>query len=114
MGGLIAGKLISNLFNNATKDINILEEMKLGQIGVVSEDTAKEMGRLYGIDVAIMGSVLLFKVDETKSERAETVRYQVGQESQDNIDFLSWKALNPNPDKNDLKEAPQAKIMVPV
>ena len=122
-GGLIAGKLISNLFNNATKDINILErenlksileEMKLGQIGVVSEDTAKEMGRLYGIDVAIMGSVLLFKVDETKSESAETVRYQVGQEIQDNIDFLNWKALNPNPDKNDLKEAPQAKIMVPV
>ena len=122
-GGLIAGKLISNLFNNASKDINILErenlksileEMKLGQIGVVSEDTAKEMGRLYGIDVAIMGSVLLFKVDQTRSESAETVRYQVGQEIQDNIDFLNWKALNPNPDKNDLKEAPQAKIMVPV
>tara|TARA_Y100000589_G_scaffold225426_1_gene212863 strand:+ start:7044 stop:9041 length:1998 start_codon:yes stop_codon:yes gene_type:complete len=122
-GGLIAGKLISNLFNNASKDINILErenlksileEMKLGQIGVVSEDTAKEMGRLYGIDVAIMGSVLLFKVDETRSESAETVRYQVGQEIQDNIDFLNWKALNPNPKKEELQSAPQAKIMVPV
>ncbi|MFS1701969.1 hypothetical protein FJ444_09690 [Aestuariibacter sp. GS-14] len=122
-GGLIAGKLISNLFNNASKDINILErenlksileEMKLGQIGVVSEDTAKEMGRLYGIDVAIMGSVLLFKVDQTRSESAETVRYQVGQEIQDNIDFLNWQALNPNPKKEDLQSAPQAKIMVPV
>lgn len=122
-GGLIAGKLISNLFNNASKDINILErenlksileEMKLGQIGVVSEDTAKEMGRLYGIDVAIMGSVLLFKVEETRSESAETVRYQVGQEIQDNIDFLNWKALNPNPKKEELQSAPQAKIMVPV
>ena len=122
-GGLIAGKLISNLFNNASKDINILErenlksileEMKLGQIGVVSEDTAKEMGRLYGIDVAIMGSVLLFKVDQTRSESAETVRYQVGQEIQDNIDFLNWKALNPNPKKDELQSAPQAKIMVPV
>ncbi len=122
-GGLIAGKLISNLFNNASKDINILErenlksileEMKLGQIGVVSEDTAKEMGRLYGIDVAIMGSVLLFKVDQTRSESAETVRYQVGQEIQDNIDFLNWKALNPNPKKDELQSAPQVKIMVPV
>ncbi|GGF79569.1 CsgG/HfaB family protein [Alteromonas lipolytica] len=122
-GGLIAGKLIANLFNNASKDIkiferenlkSILEEMKLGQIGVVSEDTAKEMGRLYGIDVAIMGSVLLFKVDQTSSESAETVRYQVGQEIQDNIDYLNWKALNPNPKKDELQNAPQAKIMVPV
>lgn len=122
-GSLIAGKLIANLFNNAPKDINILErenlksileEMKLGQIGVVSEDTAKEMGRLYGIDVAIMGSVLLFTVDQTKSESAETVRYEVGKEIQDNIDFLNWQALHPNPDKDDLKNAPQAKIMVPV
>lgn len=122
-GVLIANKLIANLFNNASKDINILErenlksileEMKLGQIGVVSEDTAKEMGRLYGIDIAIMGSVLLFKVDETSSESAETVRYKVGEEIQDNIDFLNWKALNPNPSRSDLEKAPKPKIMVPV
>ena len=105
----------SNVKSIVQQDLkSILEEMKLGQIGVVSEDTAKEMGRLYGIDVAIMGSVLLFKVDQTRSESAETVRYQVGQEIQDNIDFLNWKALNPNPKKDELQSAPQAKIMVPV
>lgn len=122
-GVLIANKLIANLFNNASQDTNILErenlksileEMKLGQIGVVSEDTAKEMGRIYGIDVAIMGSVLLFKVDESSSESAQTVRYEVGEEIQDNIDFLNWKALNPNPKRSELANAPQPKIMVPV
>lgn len=122
-GVLIANKLIANLFNNASQDTNILErenlksileEMKLGQIGVVSEDTAKEMGRIYGIDVAIMGSVLMFKVDESGSESAQTVRYQIGEEIQDNIDFLNWKALNPKPSRAELAKAPQPKIMVPV
>lgn len=122
-GVLIANKLIANLFNNASQDTNILErenlksileEMKLGQIGVVSEDTAKEMGRIYGIDVAIMGSVLLFKVDESFAESAETVSYKTGEEIQDNIDFLNWQARNPNPSRSDLADAPQPKIMVPI
>lgn len=122
-GVLVANKLIANLFNNASKDINILErenlksileEMKLGQIGVVSEDTAKEMGRLYGIDIAIMGSVLLFKVDKTESESAETVRYVVGEEIKDNIEYLNWKALNPNPSDSERKNAPTPKVMKPV
>ncbi|MGD8368974.1 MAG: tetratricopeptide repeat protein, partial [Desulfobacterales bacterium] len=73
-GIIVANNLITFLFNNASGDIkilerenlkSILEEMKLGQIGVVSAASAKEMGRVYGIDVAIMGSVLLFKVDSS-------------------------------------------------
>lgn len=111
VGGLIVGKLILNLFNNVSKDINIfecenlkliLEEMKLGQIGVVFEDIVKEMGCLYGIDVVIMGFVLLFKVDQICFESVEIVCYQVGQEIQDNIDFLNWKVLNLNLKKDEL------------
>ena len=46
--------------------------MKLGQIGVVSGDTAKQMGSVYGIDVAIMGSVLIYNVDPTISENIKS------------------------------------------
>ena len=121
-GVIVANNLISRLFNNASSDIkilerenlkSILEEMKLGQIGVVSENTAKEMGRIYGIDYAIMGSVLLYKVDENTSSSTKTIRYQIGQKIEDNIDYLNWRAANPNPSKQELKDAPQAKIMVP-
>ena len=121
-GIMIANNLISYLFNNASKDINILErenlksileEMKLGQIGVVSENTAKEMGRIYGIDIAIMGSVLLFKVDETASTSNKTARYQIGEIIEDNIEYLNWKTRNPNPSKDELRAAPVAKIKVP-
>ncbi|MDP5133171.1 MAG: hypothetical protein NWQ54_20000 [Paraglaciecola sp.] len=121
-GVIVANNLISRLFNNASSDIkilereklsSILEEMKLGQIGVVSENTAKEMGRIYGIDYAIMGSVLLYKVDENTASSTKTIRYQIGQKIEDNIEYLNWKAVNPSPSKQELKTAPLAKIMVP-
>ena len=76
-GIIVANNLITYLFKNASGDIkilerenlkSILEEMKLGQIGVVSGNTAKQMGKVYGIDVAIMGSVLLYNVDSTSSD----------------------------------------------
>ena len=121
-GVIVANNLISRLFNNASNDItilerenlkSILEEMKLGQIGVVSESTAKEMGRVYGIDFAIMGSVLLYKVDSNTAASTKTIRYQVGEKIQDNIDYLNWIAANPKPSRKELQSAPKAKIMVP-
>jgi len=121
-GVIVANNLISRLFNNASNDItilerenlkSILEEMKLGQIGVVSESTAKEMGRVYGIDYAIMGSVLLYKVDENSAKSTKTIRYQTGEKISDNIDYLNWQAANPRPSKTELKNAPQAKVLVP-
>ena len=121
-GIIVANNLITFLFNNASGDIkilerenlkSILEEMKLGQIGVVSAQTAKEMGRIYGIDVAIMGSVLLFKVDSTISKGIKTVRYQVGTKIEDNIDYLNWKAKHPKPSEKELAQAPPAKIVIP-
>jgi len=121
-GVLVANNLIANLFNSASKDIiilerenlkSILEEMKLGQIGVVSESSAQEMGRLYGINTAIMGSVLLYKVDTSESISSKTVRYIVGEEISDNIDYLNWRAMNPKASKEELRQAPSAKIMIP-
>jgi len=121
-GVIIANNLITFLFKNASGDIkilerenlkSILEEMKLGQIGVVSSNSAKEMGRVYGIDVAIMGSVLLFKVDATSSKGVKMVRYQVGEKIEDNIEFLNWKAKHPNPTPQQLTKAPPAKLKTP-
>ncbi|MCP3954524.1 MAG: hypothetical protein GY697_20250 [Desulfobacterales bacterium] len=119
-GVIVANNLITYLFKNASGDIkilerenlkSILEEMKLGQIGVVSANSAKEMGRVYGIDVAIMGSVLLFKVDATSGESTKTVRYKVGTEIMDNIKYLNWLAKNPKATPEQLAEAPDAKIV---
>ena len=121
-GVIVANNLITYLFNNASGDIkilerenlkSILEEMKLGQIGVVSANSAKEMGRVYGIDVAIMGSVLLYKVDSSVSQGTKSVRYQIGTKIEDNIEYLNWKAKHPNPDEKQLAEAPPAKITIP-
>jgi len=122
-GIIVANNLITYLFKNASGDIkilerenlkSILEEMKLGQIGVVSGNTAKQMGRVYGIDVAIMGSVLLYNVDATSSDGTKSVRYKVGTKIDDNIDYLNWKAKNPKPSPTQLSQAPPAKITIPV
>ncbi len=119
-GVIVANNLITYLFKNASGDIkilerenlkSILEEMKLGQIGVVSANSAKEMGRVYGIDVAIMGSVLLFKVDATSGESTKTVRYKVGTEIMDNIEYLNWLAKHPKATPEQLAAAPDAKIV---
>nr|MBC8392755.1 hypothetical protein [Deltaproteobacteria bacterium] len=121
-GGRVANNLITFLFKSASGDIkilerenlkSILEEMKLGQIGVVSAQSAKEMGLVYGIDVAIMGSVLLYKVDSTESPGTKTVRYKVGEKIEDNIEYLNWAAKHPKPTPEELAQAPAAKIKVP-
>jgi len=121
-GIIVANNLITYLFKNASGDIKILErenlraileEMKLGQIGVVPADSAKEMGRVYGIDVAIMGSVLLYKVDSNTSRGLKTVRYQVGTKIEDNIEYLNWLAKHPDPSDEERAAAPAAKIQKP-
>lgn len=121
-GVIVANNLITFLFNSASGDIkilerenlkSILEEMKLGQIGVVSGNTAKQMGRVYGIDVAIMGSVLLYKVDSSVSDGIKSVRYKIGTKIEDNIEYLNWKAKHPKPKQAEIAQAPPAKITVP-
>jgi tetratricopeptide (TPR) repeat protein len=113
-GVIFANNLITFLFKTASNDVkilerenlkSILEEMKLGQIGVVSAQTAKEMGRVYGIDVAVMGSVLRYNVESSVYSDTKTVTYQV-EKIVENIDYLNWKAKNPNPTREELDQAP--------
>ena len=77
----------------------------MGQIGIVSSQTAKEMGRVYGIDVAVMGSVLRYNVDSTSYSDTKSVIYKV-KKTEENIEFLNWKAKHPNPTEEQLKLAP--------
>lgn len=113
-GAIFANNLSTYLFKTASKDIIILErenlkamleEMNLGQMGVVSSRTAKEMGRVYGIDVAVMGSVLRYNVDSTSYSDTKTVTYQV-EKTEENIEYLNWKAKNPSPTQEQLGQAP--------
>ncbi|CCK81060.1 CsgG/HfaB family protein [Desulfobacula toluolica] len=119
-GVIVANNLITYLFNSASKDIkilerenlkSILEEMKLGQVGVVNPDSAQEMGKVYGINVAIMGSVLLYNVESYQTTGKKTVRYKTGTKIIDNIDYLNWQAKNPVPSKEQIATAPPAKII---
>jgi tetratricopeptide (TPR) repeat protein len=113
-GPIFANNLSTFLFKSANKDVkilerenlkSILEEMKLGQIGIVSSQTAKEMGRVYGIDVAVMGSVLRYNVDSTSYSDTKSVIYQV-KKTEENIEFLNWKAKHPHPTEEQLKQSP--------
>lgn len=121
-GIIVANNLISRLFVSSSKDVSILEreslktileEMKLAQIGLVSESDSQEIGKIYGIDIAIMGSVLRYRVDQTDSTNRKTARVKTGEKIEDNIEFLNWKASNSNASNAELKNAPQAKVMVP-
>jgi curli biogenesis system outer membrane secretion channel CsgG len=113
-GSIFANSLSTYLFKSASKDIkilerenlkSILEEMKLGQIGVVSSNAPQEVGRIYGIDVAVMGSVLRYNVDSTSYSDTKSVTYQV-KKTEENIDYLNWKTLHPDPTKEELAAAP--------
>jgi len=120
-GVIFANNLSNYLFNNASGDIQIIErsklksiveEMKLRQIGITEQST-KKMGDLYGIDVAIIGDVLKYKVETTVSPSSKSVRYEVGTKIEDNIEYLNWKAKHPKPSEQQLAQAPPAKVSVP-
>ena len=50
----------------------------IGQAGVLDVETAKEIGKIAGIDTILVGRVLQYKVDQNESEGRKTVTVQVG------------------------------------
>jgi hypothetical protein len=123
-GVIISNNLITYLFKNMKKDVRILEreklkslieEMQLGQTGVVSENTAQAMGTVQGVDTAIQGNVMLYNVESTQTKNLKTATYETGRTRiEDNMTYLNWKARNPEPTEEQLKAAPPAKIRVPI
>ena len=113
-GAIFANSLSTYLFKSSSQDIkilerenlkSILEEMKLEQAGGVSPDATRNVGRIDGIDVAVMGSVLRYNVDSTRYSDTKSVTYQV-KKTEENIDYLNWKTLHPNPTQEELADAP--------
>jgi tetratricopeptide (TPR) repeat protein len=122
-GSNASSNLITYLFNNSSGDIRILErqdlqsilkEMNLEQAGIVGDmEAARKVGRMTGIDIFIMGNVLLYKTEKDETKGSKVAKVQTGTKVQDNPEFLNWKATHPNPTSEQLKQAPPAVIQVP-
>ncbi|UCG13850.1 MAG: tetratricopeptide repeat protein [Deltaproteobacteria bacterium] len=122
-GTTASSNLITYLFNNSSGDIRILErqdlqsilkEMNLEQAGIVGDmEAARRVGRMTGIDIFIMGSVLLYKTETDESRGSKVAKIQVGTKVQDNPDYLIWKAKHPKPSEKELAAAPPAVVQVP-
>ena len=88
--------------------------MNLEQAGIVGDmEAARKVGRMTGIDIFIMGNVLLYKTEKDETKASKVAKIQTGTKVQDNPEFLNWKATHPNPSSEQLKQAPPAVIQVP-
>jgi tetratricopeptide (TPR) repeat protein len=122
-GTTASSNLITYLFNNSSGDIRILErqnlqsilkEMKLKQAGIVGDmEAARRVGRMTGIDIFIMGNVLLYKTEKDESKGSKVAKIRIGTKVQDNSHYLIWKAKNPKPTQEQLASAPPAVVEVP-
>ena len=122
-GSNASSNLITYLFNNSSGDIRILErqdlqsilkEMNLEQAGIVGDmEAARKVGRMTGIDIFIMGNVLLYKTEKDETKASKVAKIQTGTKVQENPEFLNWKATHPSPSSEQLKQAPPAVVQVP-
>ncbi len=118
-----SSNLITYLFNNSSGDIRILErqdlqsnlkEMNLEQAGIVGDmEAARRVGRMTGIDIFIMGNVLLYKTEKDETKGSKVAKIPMGTKVQDNPEYLIWKAKHPKPTQEQLTAAPPAVVEVP-
>ncbi|MGB6381004.1 MAG: CsgG/HfaB family protein, partial [Syntrophobacteria bacterium] len=118
-----SSNLITYLFNNSSGDIRILErqdlqsilkEMNLEQAGIVGDmEAARRVGRMTGIDIFIMGNVLLYKTEKDETKGSKIAKIPMGTKVQDNPEYLIWKAKHPKPTQKQLTAAPPAVVEVP-
>ncbi len=118
-----SSNLITYLFNNSSGDIRILErqdlqsilkEMNLEQAGIVGDmEAARRVGRMTGIDIFIMGNVLLYKTEKDETKGSKIAKIPMGTKVQENPEYLIWKAKNPKPTQEQLTAAPPAVVEVP-
>ena len=118
-----SSNLITYLFNNSSGNIRILErqdlqsilkEMNLEQAGIVGDmEAARRVGRMTGIDIFIMGNVLLYKTEKDETKGSKIAKIPMGTKVQDNPEYLIWKAKHPKPTQEQLTAAPPAVVEVP-
>jgi len=114
-GKIIASKLITYLYRNASGDVRIIErenlesilkELQLGQTGLVDVDTVQKVGKMGGIDTFIMGDVLRFTAEYRDYPSNNQVKVLVDEEDMHNPSFSDWLLAHPKPTEEDLKTAP--------
>lgn len=118
-GKIIASKLITYLYRNASGDVRIIErenlesilkELQLGQTGLVDVDTVQKVGKMGGIDTFIMGDVLRFTTDYRDYPSNNQVKVLVDEEDVHNPAFSDWLLAHSKPTEDDLKTAPPRTI----
>lgn len=114
-GKIIASKLITYLYRNASGDVRIIErenlesilkELQLGQTGLVDVDTVQKVGKMGGIDTFIMGDVLRFTTEYRDYPSNNQVKVLVDEEDIHNPAFSDWLLAHPRPTEEELKTAP--------
>jgi curli biogenesis system outer membrane secretion channel CsgG/tetratricopeptide (TPR) repeat protein len=100
-GSIVSGSIVTNLFKLGRRDFKVIErealqsiikEISIGQAGVLDVETAKEIGRIAGIDAILVGRVLQYQVDQNESEGRKTVTVQVGTRSAPNPEYDRYLA----------------------
>lgn len=118
-GKILASKLITYLYRNASGDVRIIErenlesilkELQLGQTGLVDVDTVQKVGKMGGIDTFIMGDVLRFTADYKDFPSNNQVKVLVDEEDVHNPAFSDWLLAHPKPAEDELKNAPPRTI----
>jgi hypothetical protein len=76
-------------------------------------EAARRVGRMTGIDIFIMGNVLLYKTEQDETKGSLVAKIPMGTRVQDNPEYLIWKAKHPKPTQEQLAAAPPAVVQVP-
>src|SRR5262249_14923435 len=122
-GSIVSGSIVTNLFKIGRKDFKVIErealqsiikEISIGQGGVLDVETAKEIGKIAGIDVILVGRVLQYKVDQNEAEGRKTVTIQVGSQPIANPAYTLHLAAVKEGRKKASDPAPPETIQQPV
>ncbi len=114
-GKIVANKLMTFLYRNASGDIRIIErenlesilkELQLVSTQLVDVDTAQKLAKMGGIDTFIMGDVLRFSSEYRDYPTTSQVKVVIDEEDVRNPDYTDWLMLNRNPTEEDFKNAP--------
>ena len=81
-GSIFQGSLVTSLLRLERRDVRVIEREKLeaivrelstGAQGVIDVETVKQVGRIAGIDVFLLGNVLQYRVDQSETEGRKSV-----------------------------------------
>jgi len=119
-GRIVANKLMTFLYKNASGDVRIIErenlesilkELQLGQTGLVDVDTMKALSKMGGIDTFVMGDVLRFTSEYKDFPSMNQVKVVIDEEEVRNPEYVEWLILHKNPSEEDLKTAPPKTVI---